>query len=1636
MAEVKNSFLKSRMNQDLDDRLIPNGEYRYASNISVGKSEADDIGALENVLGNEKLPLTVYSSESGIECIGSFMDNQNNRIYQFLTDYEDTGDSEPTDANFMQITVYDLGSTLSYSVLVSGVFLNFAKNKEFKITGVNLIEGLLFWTDNRNQPRKINIQRALDNPNYYTNETQISVAKYSPVDPISLYRKIEGTVDTVTSTTEIVLADATGITAGMTVVSNTIAGSEYILVISVDVNTVYLYSAPSTAIIAGDVLTFLGSTMSDKSNDINWPGDPNFLEDKYVRFSYRFRYDDNEYSLMAPFTQIAYIPKQKGFFIDGNETDAYRSTIINWFENNINNIELLVPLPDSANNIANSYKITELDVLYKESDSTAVKVLETIPVQSIAAKSGVSNVFIQPYQSQKPYKTLSEDQTVRVYDRVPVRAKAQETAGNRIIYGNYFDKYTPPSTINYNTTIQPKSDINTNFIEYPNHTLKQNRNYQVGFVLSDKFGRQSPVILSTVDDLTVTSGDTSFGGSTVYSKYDIYEETVRSWFGNALILIVNSPITSEKDLSAGTPGLYATPTNSLGFVISEGYISGNEYTFTIDEDYIGTDFKPEVGDWMRGSLTDYVEVTDVQPGGFLGQWIVTTTGPVNFIYEYQDLGVGVPDTKFAYTINPIGWYSYKVVVRQQQQDYYNVYLPGMLNGYPVAQTYGSQVSYSGGVASLENGINTTSFPVGETNKTAHVVLINDNINKVPRDLSEVGPDQKQYRSSVQLYGRVENVADTSITITGHTPSFSSITNTITYDAGDPDYALVKPGDGIQCAQATTTLWYANTVVVSNEVVGTVGTITFEPANPVLGSTPGPAYVTFPITRAENKQYYPTRKADTVTSIASANEFNFLSNTVDNIRGTSGLNFYQLQNKPLIGRISTVDRIGTVAEDMIPFLSIYETAADESLLDLFWETSTTGLISDLNADVSTGYDGPIGFTTINYDHSESLPGVSFITDEFQPKNSSGIPLGSTIMNIASIIDGTGANRTADFELFKTGGGTVAASYRIKTANTFVFNHNAPLKESYTFTFNVTLVDYVDPSNNISTQLSFTGRLKNDTPIIDDSVTSFNITQTATTINAFIGANGSYSSATTGLQWLITSGDTDYFGIDTFTGVLSLLTNTVPIGSYDLQIKLTDAVDSTTNPPYGSLLVNADPNYASKYTTLNITVNVGSEPVPYFLRQNLAELNIFNSDGTSNIESPTPYPYKYGIAYVGNKDITLDSNGQNTNLPTAPDSLGKYQSAVNMEIANGLQLDPPISVIPVGLTQGTLRWNVSVRVNKPDNAPPPNYTSRADCGIIVYYRDQTTPGGAWTIVEDDNNAGFTTTWDEDITGVRATNSTEPTQIRTTTFTTTNPDIDISGEWAIAVRLYDYGSPSVYPINTATVTCEDANFSYNPLDYTTPITTPYTYYTGLEYYNSISGITYPTGVPYETQDAERGMSYNPPANIVSTATLISGTTWNVVLQTANQQLASGMLISVPLGGGELQQVISSTEIIVDLNIGASISAGDTINISDGGNTEHGVVYSISSEGTGVRQFYVDSALTEVWIPPVANRFYNFWAGLSKDYNDGDSVTNHPFFCAKFDENGSVVEQITPAFDVQTYANGANSGRNLYGYVGAAPV
>ena len=145
--------------------------------------------------------------------------------------------------------------------------------------------------------------------------------------------------------------------------------------------------------------------MTNETDNLDWPGDPDYLEDRFVRFSYRFKYDDNEYSLMAPFTQIAYIPKQGGFFIAGDENSAYQSTIVDFMENFVQNIGLVIPLPTNANRLLRDYKISELEILFRESNGVAVKVLESVSAGEVKASSGVSNYYTYDYQSRKPYKT-------------------------------------------------------------------------------------------------------------------------------------------------------------------------------------------------------------------------------------------------------------------------------------------------------------------------------------------------------------------------------------------------------------------------------------------------------------------------------------------------------------------------------------------------------------------------------------------------------------------------------------------------------------------------------------------------------------------------------------------------------------------------------------------------------------------------------------------------------------------------------------------------------------------------------------------------------------------------------------------------------------------------------------------------------------------------------------------------------------------------------------------------------------------------------------------------------------------------------------------------------------------------------
>jgi len=1077
MAEIKNSFLRSKMNKDLDDRLIPNGEYRDAQNISVGKSEADDIGALETVLGNT---LVSNFGLSGFEIIGYKAISSRNVIIVFLT-------------NNTNHYIYSYTPNVAPVLLVTGSFLNFSTSNP--ITGVSVIENLLFWTDNRNQPRKINLD-LVANGVYYTEENHISVAKYNPYQPIGLLQKVVTPTTTNSSTATLLIADTAGIQKGMLAVqyNNASFGAEdYFYVTAVNTNTSVVLNAAPTTVNAGDI-AFLATTMTgenitfDFNQGDDWPGDPDYLESRFIRLSYRFEFDDGEYSLMAPFTQICFIPKQKGYFLENNEDEAYRSTILEFMENGVQNIDLLIPFPDVLSNCQPgnnaTYKIKSIDVLYKESDQTVVKVIDSIDYNEPFLNDSRdkwtsitnSNIFTYNYQSRKPFRTLPTNQTIRVYDKVPVKALAQETAGNRIIYGNFKDKYTSPEFLDYIVGVGPKSLTNNynNWVEYPNHSVKQNRNYQVGFILADKFGRQSDVILSGIKLTSTTAGDgTVYGGDTIYNAFNSATSDLNNWFGDALKVDIQTPITVTEDDTLGTPGLYAnTGTGYNTFnanSLKQPTINGNTYTFTLATGQTET---PTVNSFLEGEFTDYVKVTNVNNSS-APDYIITTDGQASSIYLQQS--PSGTDIKYKYSINSKGWYSYKIVVKQQEQDYYNAYLPGILRGYP---------THSGG--------GTNPFPINENSSTGHIVLLNDNINKIPRDLSQVGPDQKQYKSSVQLSLRV-----------------------------------------------------------TNKLIG--------------------------VSSLNNVQYFPGVLTDTASTIATnSNDLNMAYADLD-ARGHQ--NIYQTSTNPSIARITFSNNytiIPGVLDDsnqsanMQPYLAIYETEPQDSLLDIFWETPTVGLISTLNDAIKSDYEGAVGWSTYSSSaFTEAMTG-SFLTN-LSPVDQSGNDLINTESSTITVLDINGTDVSSQFSITKTGAGTLGDPHLYnfaKVGDAFVFNYD-PNVRSYTISMVITNNAPATPV--VSSTLNIQVSLQNSPPVINGGVALpavNNINQNFEgTIATITGDNGAVNSTLKlqQLKWSISgvspSVYNGVFSINETTGVITKTGTGANPGTCTLTIKLEDAYNGS-------------------------------------------------------------------------------------------------------------------------------------------------------------------------------------------------------------------------------------------------------------------------------------------------------------------------------------------------------------------------------------------------------------------------------------------------------------------------------------------
>jgi len=203
---------------------------------------------------------------------------------------------------------------------------------------------------------------------------------------------------------------------------------------------------------------------------------------KFARFAYRYKYADNEYSCFSPFSHAVFAPGNFAYHPVEGYNIGMENTVKDVTLKNLND-----EMPSD---------VIAIDILYKEDDSTAVYLVDTIKTSKQVFDYNITNDTVKG--------VLPENQLTRVYDNVPIKAKAQEVLGNRIVYGNYQQNYDLEyySTLNsqneeFNISLNTKVNNLKNNSNLGEPSIKSSRNYQVGVVYSDEYGRQTPVLTNS-----------------------------------------------------------------------------------------------------------------------------------------------------------------------------------------------------------------------------------------------------------------------------------------------------------------------------------------------------------------------------------------------------------------------------------------------------------------------------------------------------------------------------------------------------------------------------------------------------------------------------------------------------------------------------------------------------------------------------------------------------------------------------------------------------------------------------------------------------------------------------------------------------------------------------------------------------------------------------------------------------------------------------------------------------------------------------------------------------------------------------------------------------------------------------------
>ena len=283
---------------------------------------------------------------------------------------------------------------------------------------------------------------------------------------------------------------------------------------------------------------------------------------------------------------------------------------------------------------------------------------------------------------------------------------------------------------------------------------------------------------------------------------------------------------------------------------------------------------------------------------------------------------------------------------------------------------------------------------------SNIVLYGDNINKVPKELADVGPTEEIYGSETLLYPRVvtKYIVDSTNSPNSYKPVLSSTESSQVRELNEFTVTSIMSFNDLG-------IWTADR------------------------------------SKAHSSSSYPhdgTNYIDPLYLEGSHNPF-----------------VAQLSTNFLVGFAPTVQEQAYNSSTPSKFsknLNVFETNPVTSKIDIYWESSTSDRIYTLNNSIETGTAGlPVGISEPNFNMLESItPGVSsWVSDIFNIIDDGAAPIAGATATM-NVTNGNNAN-VSMFEMVES---PAAPAYRIRYNPTDANVYYGSDSNVRTFNFNIT------------------------------------------------------------------------------------------------------------------------------------------------------------------------------------------------------------------------------------------------------------------------------------------------------------------------------------------------------------------------------------------------------------------------------------------------------------------------------------------------------------------------------------------------------------------------------------------------------